>query len=156
MAGDMLVNLSTLPVPDGCPPTVQIKRAYPGDKAVILEFIRTHFQENWMHEAEYALMQNPPACFVATENGRLIGFACYDASAKGFFGPIGVAAEGRGRHIGTALLCKTLEAMRWAGYGYAVIGWVDGPEAFYEKAVNAFRIPGGEPENSVYSRYIFM
>lgn len=156
MAGDMLVNLSTLPAYIAYPETVKIKRAFPGDKAVILDFIRTHFQENWKNEAEYALMQNPPACFVATENGRLLGFACYDASAKGFFGPIGISAEERGRHIGSALLLHTLKAMHSAGYGYAVIGWVDGPEAFYEKTVHAVKIPGGEPENSVYSRFIFM
>ncbi len=156
MASDMLVNLTTLPPSAGCPPDVKIKRAFPGDKGTILEFIRSHFQENWKNEAEYALMQNPPACFVATESGRLLGFSCYDASAKGFFGPIGVLAEERGRGIGSALLLHTLEAMRWADYGYAVIGWVDGPEAFYEKTAHAFRIPGGEPEKSVYSRFVFM
>ena len=35
-------------------------------------------------------MQELPKCFIATENGKLIGFACYDATAKGFFGPIGI------------------------------------------------------------------
>jgi hypothetical protein len=27
-------------------------------------------------------MQSPGKCFIATEEGKLLGFACYDASAK--------------------------------------------------------------------------
>lgn len=156
MAGDMLVNLTTLPQLPPLPAGLKLKRAFPGDKNIILDFIKNNFQESWKNEAEYALMQNPPACFVATENGKLLGFACYDASAKGFFGPIGVLSSDRGRGIGAALLIYTLEAMRAAGYGYGIIGWVDGPEKFYEKVVNAQSVTGGEPQNSVYSRYIFM
>ena len=156
MAGDMLVNLTTLPQLPSLPAGIKLKRAFPGDKNIILDFIKNNFQESWRNEAEYALMQNPPACFVATENGKLLGFACYDASAKGFFGPIGVLPSERGKGIGAALLIHTLEAMRAAGYGYSIIGWVDGPEEFYEKVVNAQAIVGGEPQNSVYSRYIFM
>lgn len=156
MAGDMLVNLTTLPPAPRLPGNVKLKRIFPGDKTALLNFIEANFQENWKNEAEYALMQNPPACFVATENGRLLGFACYDASAKGFFGPIGVQSGERGRGIGTALLIHTLEAMRAAGYGYGIIGWVDGPEAFYEKIVHAWPVPDGSPSNSVYSRFIFM
>lgn len=156
MAGDMLVNLTTLPQLPSLPAGIKLKRAFPGDKNIILDFIKNNFQESWRNEAEYALMQNPPACFVATENGKLLGFACYDASAKGFFGPIGVLPSERGKGIGAALLIHTLKAMRAAGYGYSIIGWVDGPEEFYEKVVNAQAIVGGEPQNSVYSRYIFM
>ena len=53
--------------------------------------------------------------------------------------------------VGTALLLRTLTCMREEGYGYAIIGWVDDAEQFYRKTVNAEWIPGGEPENTVYS-----
>lgn len=54
-------------------------------------------------------------CFVATENGKITGFACYDSSAMGFFGPIGVEPTRRGEKIGQALLVRTLSAMKEYG-----------------------------------------
>ena len=60
----------------------------------------------------------------------------------------------RGSGIGEALLLRCLHSMREAGYAYAVIGWVDEAAAFYRKTVNAEYIPGGTPENSVYSNLI--
>ena len=87
---------------------------------------------------------------------KLVGFACFDSSAKGFFGPIGVRPDRRGENIGQALLIRTLNAMREYGYGYAIIGWVSEAENFYRKTVGAEYIKGGNPENSVYSNLIMM
>ena len=42
--------------------------------------------------------------------------------------------------------------MRDDGYAYAIIGWVSDAAPFYEKLVNATFIPGGEPQNSIYSQ----
>ena len=64
-------------------------------------------------------------------------FACFDSSAKGFFGPIGVLSEYRGKRVGQSLLLKTLYAMKEYGYGYAIIGWVSDAELFYRKTVGA-------------------
>ena len=99
-------------------------------------------------------MQEVSKCFLAVEDGKVVGFSCFDASAKGFFGPIGVDPAQRGRNIGAALLLRTLNAMREYGYAYAVIGWVGEAEHFYRKTVGAEFIPGGSPENSVYSNLI--
>ena len=152
---DMIVGLTHLPqyeVPEG----IEIKRAFVGDRDRILAFVREKFSDHiaWPAEVEHSLMQDVCKCFVAVENNKMIGFACFDVSAKSFFGPIGVDPSLRGKNLGKALLIRTLEAMRDYGYGYAIIGWVDGPEKFYQKAVGAQFIHGGEPENSVYSRYI--
>lgn len=152
---DMIVGLTHLPaynLPEG----VEVKRAYVGDRRKILDFVRDKFSEHrvWPDETDYALMQEGCKCFIAVEGNKLLGFACYDACAKGFFGPVGVDPEQRGRDIGKALLIRTLEAMREAGYAYAIIGWVDEAENFYRKSVGAEFIAGGNPENSVYSRYI--
>ncbi len=152
---DMIASLTTLPanqIPEG----VKLKRAISCDKSRILAFTRLHFGRQWADETEYALNREPQGCFIATENGKIIGFACFDATARGFFGPTGVMAARRGRGIGRALLIRTLEAMREAGYGYAIIGAVDDAAEFYQKTLGASFIPGGEMERSVYTRLIRM
>lgn len=155
-SGDMIVNLTTLPNAPELAEGIKIKRGFSGEKKQILEFIRENFQENWAGETEQALNQSPSHCFLAVEEGKILGFACYDATAKGFFGPIGIHSDARGKKIGEALLIRTLEAMREEGYGYGIIGWVNTAEVFYRKTVQAEYIPGGEPENSVYRNLIHM
>ena len=152
---DMIVNLQLLPQM----PTlenIKIKRAFVGDKEVILKFVDSYFQKNWVYEVEKALMSHPSKCFIATQNGEILGFACYDSSAKGFFGPIGTHLDKRKMNIGKALLIRTLEAMKEDGYGYAIIGWVSEAETFYRKTVHAEFIPGGTPDKSVYTSLVSM
>ena len=86
----------------------------------------------------------PSSCFLALKDGEILGFACYDSTAKGFFGPTGVDLRYRGLGIGRALLLRTMEALFEAGYAYAVIGWA-GPVEFYRKAVGATVIEDSEP-----------
>ena len=152
---DMIANLTHMP---DCIDVegVDIKLAYTTDKNRVMNFIRENFSEGWALEAEYAMMQSPRKCFIAVENKQIIGFACYDTTAMGFFGPIGVAKSQRGRNIGQALTLRVLHAMREYGYGYAIIGWVGQAENFYRKVVNAEWINGGEPKNSVYWNMIDM
>ncbi len=152
---DMIASLQNLPeiqIAD----SIKIKRAFVGEKDDILEFVESKFGKHWRGEVEHALMQELPKCFIATENGKLIGFACYDATAKGFFGPIGIDPDKRGGNVGKALLVRTLSAMREYGYAYAIIGWVKSAEMFYRKTVNAEFIKGGNPENSIYANLISM
>ena len=152
---DMIVSLMKLPenkVAEG----IKIKRAFGGEKDKVLDFIKENFTIAWANEAERAILQDISKCFIATENGKILGFACYDASARGFFGPTGVTEAARGKGVGSALLLKTLESMREYGYAYAIIGWVDDAEMFYRKVVGAEFIKGGEPENSIYCNMIEM
>ena len=153
--GDMIVGLYNLPTVK-VNNKIKLKRAFVGDKEIILKFVEEHFQKNWIYEVEHSLMQDVSKCFLATHNGKLIGFACYDASAKGFFGPIGVDPDYRMENIGKALLIRTLSAMKEYGYGYAIIGWVSEAEMFYRKTVDAEYIKDGNPENSVYSNLVSM
>lgn len=152
---DMIVSLYNLPEYSAAQ-GIKIKRAFVGDKEAILSFVEKHFQKNWVYEVEHSLMQEVSKCFIATKDSEILGFACFDASAKGFFGPIGVDPQKRGGNVGRALLVRTLDAMREYGYAYAVIGWVSDAEMFYRKTVGAEFIRGGSPENSVYSNLIFM
>ena len=75
---------------------------------------------------------------------ELVGFACYDAAALGYFGPIGVLEALRGKGVGKALMFACLLEMKLKGYGCAIIGWV-GPQEFYEKTVGAITIPDSTP-----------
>lgn len=152
---DMIVNLGGIKEVE-CAEGVKIKRAFAGDKPEILDFIANNFSKGWVYEAERAIMSPVPKCYIATYEGRVVGFACYDSSALGFFGPIGVDPSMRGKKIGEALLKRTLVAMREYGYWYAVIGWVSDAENFYRKTVGAEFIKGGNPENSVYSNMVSM
>jgi len=151
---DLLVKLyqNTLAAPEI--PGVAVKKACPPDKGHILQFVRDNFGDGWASECDYALHNDPISCYIAVENKKLIGFACYDATAKGFFGPTGVLESEWGRGVGTALLVNSLLSMKEAGYGYAVIGWADKAAPFYQKQVGATVIEGSAPENSVYRNLI--
>jgi len=146
---DYLVNLSTLP-PDTQSPErmahagITIRRALPPELRLITGWVGHHFSQGWASETTVAMTRQPPTCFIATRNQELVGFACHEATARGFFGPTGVAEEVRGLGIGRALLFASLTDMKAMGYAYAVIGDV-GPSEFYEKAVGAMPIPNSAP-----------
>jgi GNAT superfamily N-acetyltransferase len=123
---------------------ITIRRALPPERHVVLDWIEQHFSLPWVSEAALALSQQPPTLYLALRDNRIFGFACYDGTAKGFFGPTGVDAAARGQGIGEALLIATLKGMREAGYAYAVIGDA-GPAGFYRKRLDAFEIPGSRP-----------
>jgi GNAT superfamily N-acetyltransferase len=145
---DLLVRLYDLPVFEAEAKVrtagIVVRRALSLERHVILGFIRKHFSELWASEAALALSQQPPTIEIAFKGQSLLGFACYDTSAKGFFGPTGVDQAARGQGIGEALLIATLRAMREAGYAYAVIG-DPGPVAFYTKRLDALEIPKSKP-----------
>jgi GNAT superfamily N-acetyltransferase len=123
---------------------VVVRRAKPPERSLILDWIGEHFHPAWVSEAALTLSAHPITCWVAVREDELLGFACHDATAKGFFGPTGVAEAARGQGIGESLLIAALRGMREAGYGYAIIG-APGPIAFYKRRLDALEIPGSEP-----------
>ena len=146
---DLLVKLYALPESGGVYSAleekgVEIKRAIGPEKRAVAGWVLANFSKAWASEADAAFSQNPPGIFIAVKDGTILGFACYDATTRGFFGPIGVAEGERTEGLGKGLLLRTLEAMREAGYGYAIIGWA-GPVAFFKKTVGAVVIEGSEP-----------
>jgi ribosomal protein S18 acetylase RimI-like enzyme len=143
---DMLVRLYDLP--DGAPygqraaaAGFMVRRADPWDRFRVREFIRSNFQELWAIEADRAFNYMPITCHLAVRDRQVVGFAVYESTRRGYFGPTGVREDMRGHGLGAALLLACLESMREMGYGYAIIGGV-GPAEFYEKTVGAFVIPG--------------
>ena len=104
---------------------IEIRRPIGPEKNAIYRWIAEHFNEQWAGECETAFFHSPKTMYLAIRPGDTpepLGFASWDATALGFFGPTGVAEEARGMGIGNALLQCCLHAMREQGYGYAIIG----------------------------------
>jgi len=123
---------------------VVVRTAMAYEKTRILTWVRSEFGDPWADECDVAFANRPISCFIATENGAVAGFACYDSTCRNFFGPMGVAANARNRGIGTALLLVCLHAMATIGYAYAIIGGA-GSSEFYEKTIGAIKIEGSSP-----------
>jgi len=142
---DLLVNL--LKLPQALSPSeggVTIRRAQPFEITPLTEFIKKHFSVAWADEISVGFANKPVSVFIATRNGKVIGFAGYECTRKAFFGPTGVAEHERGRGIGGALLLASLHGLRELGYVYGIIG-AAGPTEFYQQAVGAIVIPDSEP-----------
>ncbi len=152
---DMLVRLYDLP--DHAPydartaaAAIVVRRIEAWDRAALRRFVLEHFTENWASEADLAFASGHPITgFVAIEHGAIAGFAVYECSRRGFFGPTGIREDLRGNGAGASLLFRCLEAMREVGYGYAIIGGV-GPDEFYAKVCGATIIEGSDA--SVYAQ----
>ena len=146
---DYLVNLSLL-APDPAldqrvaKAGVTIRRALAPEYELVTEWVRRKFSPGWAGETAVAIMRQPPTCFLATREQKLVGFACHESIARGFFGPTGVDEAVRGQGIGHALLLASLLDLKTMGYAYAIIGDV-GPSEFYERTVGATQIPNSEP-----------
>lgn len=155
---DMLVKLYSIPsscdiekklLEDG----IRIKKALAPDRSKIIEFSRTCAKEDYSDEVQAAFCNNPITCYIATREKKIIGFACYEATARNFFGPMAVLGNEREKGVGKALLLKALESMRELGYAYAIIGWpAKSAVDFYMKCVDAIMID--EKSSGVYKRMI--
>ncbi len=146
---DMLVRLYALPESaemyrEVAAKGITLRRARAFEKHTLAAFAKEHFSAKWVSEIEIALSRQPVACYIATRDQQVLGFACYETTQRGFFGPTGVAPGARGLGVGKALLFKALEALHELGYAYAIIGGV-GPKEFYADACGAIEIAGSDP-----------
>lgn len=159
---DMLVKLYNLPdlepaLGEMKKQQIEIRRPQISEKRFVTDWTRRYY-EDWWDGVRASFEQRPVTCHIAVQKQpvilskdpynlpeeRLLGFACYDVSARGMFGPVGIREDCQGRGIGRALLLSSLHAMLDEGYAYAVVGWV-GPIEFYEKVAGAVLIPDSEP-----------
>ena len=146
---DMLVKLYDLPEKESLikklgKQGIVIRVAMPYEKHDVVEWVEKMFGAGWASECNVAFSNQPVSCFIATESGKIIGFACHDSTCKNFFGPTGVIEIKRGLGIGKALFLACLHKMAANGYAYAIIGGV-GPADFYAKAAGAVTIEGSSP-----------
>lgn len=145
----MLVRLYALP--DGGPlrakleeQGVLVRPCRPFEMHAVQEWIARTFSTRWVSEFTVAMAHQPCGCIIATRGREVVGFACYDATTRGFIGPMGVDPALRQGGVGKALLVTALEQMRSLGYGYAIIGGT-GPQEFYARTVGATVIEGSDP-----------
>lgn len=144
---DMLVKLYEV---QDCPELIEklraegvlIKKAMTPDLTKITSWVKETFGQGWADECTAGILGG--GCWIAVKDKKVIGFACYDATMKDFFGPTGVQEDMRGRGIGKALLIRCMISMKERGYAYAIIGSA-GPKDFYKKAVGAIPIEGSIP-----------
>ena len=146
---DLLVNLLKVPpleplVHELGAQGVNIRRAQAFELTPVREFIEKNFSVAWADEISVGFAHQPVTVFMATREGRVIGFAGYECTRRSFFGPTGVAESERGRGIGKALLIASLWGLRELGYVYGIIGGA-GPVEFYQEAIGAVVIPDSEP-----------
>lgn len=145
---DMLVNLSSLACFHHSASTSDwtLRKPIGAERDFIIEWTAQHFSVGWASEARAALTNHPLSLFIAVRGdpSDLLGLCCYDATARGFVGPIGVRDAARGSGIGAALLLACLADMRTMGYGYAVAGAVGAPD-FFRRVAGAIEIPDSSP-----------
>ncbi|MFW5867617.1 MAG: GNAT family N-acetyltransferase [Armatimonadota bacterium] len=146
---DMLVRLYDLPEVNAklealAERGITIRRAQPWEISPLRRFIEDHFSEGWADEASVGFANTPVSVFIAQDGARIVGFAAYECTRRGFFGPMGVDEAFRKRGIGAALTLACLRAMWRMGYGYAIIG-AAGPKDFYAKCCGATLIEDSEP-----------
>jgi GNAT superfamily N-acetyltransferase len=145
---DMLVrlyDLPPLPAAVGAGDSgIRIRRAMAYELLPVTRWVSATFGIGWEGECAVCFARQPISCFIALKDDRIVGFACYETTFRGYFGPTGVEEAQRGQGIGTRLLLACLHDMRNIGYGYAIIGGA-GPADYYRKTVGAVPIEGSEP-----------
>ena len=141
---DLLVNLLKIPALEETSAEFLVRRAQPFELTPVRAFVEKNFSRSWADEISVGFARQPISVFIATIQRELVGFAAYECTRRGFFGPTGVIPAGQGKGIGKALLLASLWALREMGYVYAIVG-AAGPVRFYQKAVGAIIIPDSEP-----------
>src|SRR5713226_4276039 len=150
---DLLVNLLKLPplqplLNELSAIGITIRRAQPFEITPVRNFVEKNFSVAWADEISVGFANKPVSVYLAVMEKEIVGFAAYECTRRGFFGPTGVIESVQGRGIGKALLLACLWGLREMGYVYGIIGHA-GPIEFYQKTVGAIVIPDSEP--GIYS-----
>lgn len=86
---DMLVKLYNIPCSHDIEENlsksgIRIKKALAPDRSKIIAFARTCAKNDYSDEVRVAFSNNSVTCYIATRERELIGFACYEATARNF------------------------------------------------------------------------
>ena len=112
---DMLVRLYALPPAPPVPEDVAIRPPVAYERRAVERWVDATFGDLWAGEAATALSQVPASLVIAVRDRTILGFACFDVTARGFIGPVGVDERARGRGLGVALTHAALEGLRRCG-----------------------------------------
>ncbi len=141
---DLLVPLYRIHAPPLAPADVALRPPIGPEHDAVATWVDSAFGAAWASEARVALHNRPVSLWLAMAGEGPVGFACFDATARGLFGPIGVLPAWQRKGVGALLLQHVLAAMRDAGYAYAVIG-APGPGDFFKRHVPAMDIADSQP-----------
>lgn len=100
----------------------EVRALAEGEEPALFDFLAASQPPDWLRAAR-ELLSRPGGCeqvVVAVEAGRVVGYCQF---AGEHFGPFGVAAEQRGRGLGTLLLATALQTMRRRGLHNAWVLW---------------------------------
>lgn len=152
---DMLINLYEVDFfrENNFSNKIKIKRALAPDRRKVLKFIKNNFNANFVDECKASFSNNPITCYIAVKDKKIIGFICYEATAKNFVGPMGVSECERGIGIGKTLMLTALSAMKEMGYAYAIIGSSSEKNIPFHKKVSHAKVIDSN-SLGVYSRMI--
>jgi hypothetical protein len=81
---DILVKLHELEVSSTEIAGVEIRRPMPQQKGIFKQWVAKHFGEAWCEELECSFKALPVTAFVALIDDKVVGFACYDVTFRGF------------------------------------------------------------------------
>lgn len=110
---DLLVKLyERRAEPETCAGNIRIFRPLPPDRTAVVDFVRRTFGEKWASECETAFFGFPVRMWIAADGGKVVGFACYDCTARGFFGPTASCPDTAVGESG-----KTCFSAVWTGFG---------------------------------------
>lgn len=132
---------------------IKIVRMLHCRKQKLLDYIAQHFSENWRSEVEDGFVMPNPTVFGTVRDGEIVGFAAYNVTAHGFFGPLGVSESARGQGIGRRLILRALTALKHDGYPYSIIGDAEEAVDFYKQFL-PIEIIESSWKYSVYDRQI--
>ncbi|HEY3297657.1 MAG TPA: GNAT family N-acetyltransferase [Armatimonadota bacterium] len=127
---------------------IVIRSSRPWEREALCTFISERFGQGWVDETSVGLTRQPVSVIVALKDNKIIGFAAYEVSARGFFGPTGVDEAFRGLGVGKALFYEAMTGLKSLGYVYGIIG-ASGPVNFYLKAMKGMVLP--EDWKNVYT-----
>ncbi|MET0026324.1 MAG: GNAT family N-acetyltransferase [Candidatus Thiodiazotropha sp.] len=123
---------------------IRLRKPIGPDRTLLLDWAEHHFPTLWIDEIQRALSNQPVSCWLAQRTDNLLGFACYDATALGFFGPLGVIDSAQGQGIGSALTRACLHEMHLKGYRYAIVGRTHS-DGFYRRIAPTITIADSDP-----------
>jgi mycothiol synthase len=115
---------------------ITARRANNADIPSTAAFALQTFGRGWQLEVEETRRFPPLPLNIALYQDQIVGFAAYDVTGYGRFGPTGTRPDMRQRGIGGALLKMCMQQMYDRGDITADISWA-GPVAFYTKEVGA-------------------
>ena len=72
-----------------------IRRPGAYERHLVADWVGRNFSPKWVSEAKVAFGRQPISCYIATREKKILGFACYDVTARGSGGR---GAQKRIRH----------------------------------------------------------